>query len=118
MESNDIDFYALALMNEIAVFGHQRIFWNTPYRTGALARGISDAGAVPNGAGFSLLTPETQYGAILNEAPVIHYKLVNKKTGREYEGSYNNRHYMWINNGADQLANDITIQFPNVKRTI
>lgn len=116
--ANEIEMYARALVNEIAVFAHKRIFWNTPYRTGALARGISDVGAIPNGAGFSLLTQHTQYGAILNELPVIKYRLTNKKTGKVYEGSYENVHYKWVDRAAENIAIDIPVNFPNVKRII
>lgn len=116
--ANEIEMYALALANEIAVFAHRRIFWDTPYRTGALARGISNVGAIPNGAGFSLLTQHTQYGAILNELPVIKYSLTNKKTGKVYKGEYDNIHYKWIDRAAENIAIDIPVNFPNVKRTI
>ena len=116
--ANEIELYARALANEIAVFAHRRIFWDTPYRTGALARGISDVGAIPNGAGFSLLTQHTQYGATLNELPIINYHLVNKKTGKVYEGSYANKHYQWVDRAAEKIAIDIPVNFPNVKRII
>lgn len=115
---SDVQGYAINLANEIAVFAHRLIFYETPYRTGALARGISDVGAIPNGAGFKLLTQHTQYGAVLNEAPVLTYRLENKKTGKVYAGSYVNKHYKWIDRAAEQIANDIPVNFPNVKRII
>lgn len=116
--ANQIDMYALSLANDIAIFAHQYIFFQTPYRTGALARGISDVGTVPNGAGFELLTQQTQYGAILNELPIINYKRVNQRTGKVYEGSYTNKHYKWIDRAAENIANDIPVNFPNVRRII
>lgn len=115
---DDVTKYAQSLMNEVAVFAHRRVFYDTPYRTGALARGISDVGSYPNGAMFSLLTQFTQYGAVLNELPVIHYRLVNKYTGKVCEGEYVNRHFNWINNAADKVANGIVANFPNITRTI
>lgn len=116
--ADDINIYGLALMNEVAVFAHRRIFYETPYRTGALARGISDVGAINNGSGFNLLTQHTQYGAVLNEVPIIHYKIANPKTGRTYEGSYANKHYQWVARAAEQVANDIPVNFPNIKRVL
>lgn len=118
MDNREIYMRGRALANEIAIFAHQRIFWDTPYRTGALARGISDVGAIPNGAGFSLLTQHTQYGATLNEYPVLSYKLTNKHTGKVYEGSYVNKHYKWVDRAAENIANDIPINFLNVQRII
>lgn len=119
MATNSVDSYAIALMNEVATLGVRYVFFCTPYRTGALARGIHDVGSVANGAGFSLLTQHTQYGAILNENPVIHHKLVDKKIDRViYEWQYTNKHYKWIDNAAANLANEIPFYFPNVKRII
>lgn len=116
--ADDINLYGLALMNEVAEVARRRILHETPYRTGKLAEGISDIGKVANGAGFDLLTPQTQYGATLNEYPIIHYKIANPKTGRTYEGSYANKHYQWVARAAEQVANDIPVNFPNIKRIL
>lgn len=118
MDEQELYKYAIALMNEIAMYAHYRIFWNTPYRTGALARGIGDVRAIANGAGFDLLTQFTQYGAILNEAPTIKYNITNKRTGKTYSGEYTNTHYRWVDNGADAIANEIMTQFPNLQRIV
>lgn len=118
MANDNVDLYGTALMNEVATLGFRYVFFCTPYRTGALARGIHDFGSVANGAGFSLLTQQTQYGAVLNELPIIHYKLANRRTGKVYEGKYANKHYKWIDNAAANLANEIPVYFPNVKRII
>ena len=115
---SDVQGYAINLANEIAVFAHRRIHNATPYRTGKLSRGISDVGDVPNGVGFSLLTPTTQYGATLNEYPIIQYTVTNKHSNKTYSVSYTNKHYKWIDRAAEQIANDIPVNFPNVKRII
>lgn len=112
------DGYAIALINEVAVSAHRQMFWYTPYRTGALARGASSVVAIGGGAGFSLLTQHTQYGAILNEAAVINYRITNQKTGRVYTGQYNNKHYGWVNRAAEGIAAAIPFSFPNIRRIV
>lgn len=114
----DLIGWSKALENEIAIFAHRHIFYDTPYRTGALARGISDVGALATGTGFHLLTQHTQYGATLNEYPVIQYTATNKRSGKTYSVSYVNKHYGWVNRAAENIANDIPINFPNIERII
>jgi hypothetical protein len=102
-----------------------RIFLNTPYRTGNLARnGITDVKtyvAYENGvsAGFDLF-PEanTAYGAILNECPTIRYRVTNPFTGKRYSGEYENRHYMWVDKFAEIWANEMPLYVPGMRRIV
>lgn len=106
-------------LNDVAMLCHRSIFWVTPYRTGNLARnGIGDLRSFgQNSVGFYLFGVGTEYGVILNEQQVIHYRIQNQHTGQTYSGSYNNRHYKWVDRFADQFANDLPVNFPGLRRT-
>lgn len=104
-------------LNELGAIMHYRIFWNTPYRTGNLARnGIGDLGTQGlNAVGFELFQKGAEYGAILNEVPVISYKVTNPYTGVTYTGSYTNKHYGWVDKFAETFANEI-MQYAPLRR--
>lgn len=80
------------------------IFFATPYRTGNLA--INGKGELynptENSIAFDLFFKGTEYGNILNDAQIIHYKAV--LNGRTYTGSYVNKHYKWLDNFMDKEA--------------
>jgi hypothetical protein len=105
----------------LAQIARDRIFWNTPYRTGNLARnGIADLTTFgANSAGFVLFpNAQTQYGAILNECPTIKYSITNRHTGRTSSGEYVNKHYKWVDNFADTWANELLFYVPGLRRVI
>ena len=104
-------------LSKIGRLGYDMLFWHTPYRTGNLAHnGVSDFKTVGSGVGWTMFGIGTEYGAILNEVPIISYKITNPNTGIFYQGMYKNRHYKWLNNFADTYAGQIPIYFPNVRR--
>ncbi len=101
-------------VNEVAMLVHTMMFWYTPYRTGNLARSVGDVFGIGNKAGFQIFnaTQRASYGEILNEVPVINYRVQNPYTGVEYTGSYANTHYRWIDNGMEAIANQIPLYLP------
>jgi len=94
------------LLNNIAINAHQTFFWVTPYKSGNLARSVGDVGSIGGGVGFYMFdrNQSAPYGALLNEKPVIDWKITNKYTGKVYEGSYVNKHYMWVDNGIESTV--------------
>jgi len=99
-------------LNEVAMIAREMQFWWTPYRYGTLARSVGDVGEIDlNGVGYIMFNVNNMapYGAILNEVPVIHYRLVNKYTGKVYEGSYVNKHLHWVDDFCEDFAN---VQIP------
>jgi hypothetical protein len=102
-----------ALKNSIAISVHQQLFWYTPYRTGNLARSIGDVWNLDNGCGFYIFNKNQRaaYGEILNEAPVIRYRITNNKTKKVYSGSYVNKHYKWIDNAFENIASNTACMF-------
>lgn len=110
------DYTGLAL--NIAAFVHYSLFWYTPYRTGNLAYSIGDIGVQPGGnIGFQIFNKNSraEYGAVLNEAPVIKYRLKNPRTGAVHTGQYTNKHYMWVDRAMDAIAVDTALNF-NLKQ--
>lgn len=105
-------------LNELAMLAHNHIFYYTPYRTGNLTRSIGDVFGFGNQAGFKIFnaTQRAGYGAILNEAPVISYRVRNPYTGAEYTGAYNNIHYKWIDRWAETFANELPAYIPVRRR--
>ena len=108
-------------LNELGWLTWQALFFSTPYKTGNLARnGIGDLRTTgPDSVGFSLFDQPTgsvgkgtEYGRILNEAPVINYRVTNPYTKKVYTGSYVNKHYRWVDKFAEQWANEITLYGP------
>lgn len=90
-------------------------FWETPYDVGTLARSMTDLMSV--GENIVEYLPFTVgYGKILNDLPIIHYRIRNPMTGIMYEGSYVNKHYRWLSNFTEHYANDIPINFPGIRR--
>jgi hypothetical protein len=111
-------------INNMGKFVHWSFFWYMPYRSGNLARSIGDLGKMPagifgEGIGFEMFNKNqaAPYGAILNEAPVIRYSITNVKTGKTYKGEYVNRHYKWVDNAMENIANDFAAAF-NLRRVL
>lgn len=104
-------------LNELAWLAWLRLLYNTPYDTGNLARnGIGSVETMgPNAAGFELFQKGAPYGAILNELPVINYRVTNPYTGITYTGSYVNKHYRWVDKSAEIFANEI-MQYAPLRR--
>lgn len=106
-------------LNNLASICHYTMFWYTPYKTGNLARnGISDVQTLYDGnwgyaVGFKLFErPGVWYGKLLNEQPIINYRIQNQVTGRVYSGSYINKHYRWVDNYSHTFAALIPLYAP------
>lgn len=93
----------ISKINNMAVAAHRLLFWSTPYDTGNLARSVGDVGMLDNGIGFYMFNKNqvAPYGAKLNEQQIIHWKIV-KRNGEVAQGSYNNKHYLWVDNAIEQ----------------
>lgn len=94
----------------IAEAGRYTQFWNTPYRTGNLARSIGDVEAQGDRqVGYRPFNAsgEANYGWFLNETPTIRYK--TNLNGRIFTGEYKNRHYLWFDNFVDTYANTVAL---------
>ena len=113
------NFEIIAMLNQLASTARYSMFWITPYKTGNLAlNGYSDVTTLLDSnwgyaVGFRLFERKgVEYGAILNELPVINYRLTNQRTGRVYEGSYVNRHYKWVDTFFDVFSFQIPMYAP------
>lgn len=101
-------------VNYIAYMARQQLFWNTPYRTGNLAMSVGDIGSRGAGsAGFQIFNANQRapYGEILNEAAVINWRRVTRD-GRTVTGSYQNKHYRWIDRAFEDFANQMPVLIP------
>lgn len=95
------------------------LLWNTPYRTGNLARnGVSDISSSDTGAYFEILNLGTWYGWLLNEFPTINHWKKNPVTGVKELTAYPNRHYMWLDKFMDNWANEFALLYPNYRRIL
>lgn len=50
------------------------------------------------------------YGAILNEAKTIKYRIV-KSNGTVSQGEYHNKHYQWVERGFENIIPSYCIAF-------
>ena len=81
---------------DIAETARARQFYYTPYRTGNLARSVGIVKTYFTESHYQMFDEvfDAKYGKILNESPTITYK--TKLRGKEYTGTYVNKHYHWV----------------------
>lgn len=99
---------------DLASQARMRQFYYTPYRTGNLARSVGLVVNYFSESHYKMFDEvlDAKYGVILNEAPIITYKTMLR--GKEYSGSYTNKHYQWVDKYVGIEAYEIDAQLGTV----
>lgn len=99
----------------LAFEARQKQLYFTPYRTGFLARSVGEIFNLGSECSYKIFSGmyNADYGKILNEAPIIHYK--TRLRGQEYSGSYINTHYQWVDKFFGICAFDIDTDLGTIR---